>query len=155
MRHIPLHKMSIAIELSVVGSDDLIEDFLDDCYDDETCLIPDSNEDNYEQYEGSCELTYHSRWSPTAQNWLKEIREKYSSLQFSVFWHDESDVPCFGFIEPNGTELKISNAEDLKLACKLLNKYKMKHPEPIPTAPIVPGWAPIPLDQLPRIPVRK
>jgi hypothetical protein len=125
--------MSTMIELSIKGPNADIKHFIDDHCNNDIWSIPDSYDIQCDEFEDAYELTFNSIWSYSTQKWLIDIRKKYTSLQFSLFCSNESDVPYFRFIEPNGEEFNIFNKDDLKLACKLLKEYKIKHQQSNPT----------------------
>lgn len=70
-----------------------------------------------------CELQFLTDYCPD-KDWLKEMREKYPSLKFTLKWHYKYDNTGCGLIEPDGQEFEITNEEDFKLACQLLKQHK-------------------------------
>lgn len=85
--------------------------------------IPNRDGIDYDLDEESCCLRFTTGWD-TPREWLSNARQKYSSLKFTMFWMDTDDTPCCGIIESDGEEFSIMSVDDLKLACKLLNKHK-------------------------------
>lgn len=115
----------IAIELSITGNPDDIEDFINDfqgAHNDPTSYFYPLNCNNnltFDDNEDSCLVRFESVCSPSKE-WLKMLREKYSSFNnISVFWHNICEVGELGFIEKDGTEYEVGGLEDLKEAVKM------------------------------------
>jgi hypothetical protein len=123
----------IAVELSIVGNVDDIENFINDFQDSRgkstSSFYPMNCNDNlmFDEDEESCVARFNTV-CPPSKKWLKMLREKYPSFNhIDIFWHNISEVGELGFIENDGTKYKVGDLEELKRACKLLKREKTKN----------------------------
>lgn len=130
----------IANELIIEGKDEDMQKFIDEYYifnkfyGKKKWEIPCRNVEGFNLYEESCCLMFNTSWYPPTK-WLKEIREKYSSLKFSIIWRYIDNSDHCGIIDSNGQEFSIVNSDDFKLAYKLVNKYHQKNLVDTPSIP--------------------
>lgn len=94
----------ISNELTIEGTETDIKQFLDDQFHREKrWTIPHRDEIECDEYGNLCCFRFTTGWD-TPRKWLSEVRQKYPSLKFDMFWMDTDDTPCCGIIDSNGEE---------------------------------------------------
>ena len=111
-------------DLTISGSKDDFQCFIDDNYIKKKWNIPYREMKNFEIEKETCRLWFTTAWTPPTK-WLEEIKVKYT-LKIFLYWRDMDDLPSSGIIE-DGQEYNIIEMEDFILACKLLHKHQLEN----------------------------
>lgn len=141
--------MSLKCELTIYGSKADIHLFINDHCTNNVWSIPDCSKiegSDMDIDSGIYDLEFYSDLSYITNEWLRNVRKKYSSLKFALFWYGEDTVPHLGFNDPDGEEFVIYDKSDLKEACDLVKerdkmKLLMKGCLGMPKFPAVPNFA--------------
>jgi hypothetical protein len=112
----------VSNQLFIEGSEENINKFIEEYYINKIWNIPCREMKDFNFDYNSCFLSFITELNPS-HIWLKEVRGKYLSLQFFLWWTKPNTPPWCGIID-GSEEYTIKSIENFKLACKLLTRHQ-------------------------------